>query len=94
MEHTMAYLDGVFVSKQGTSLKNYKQVMEHKFLVELNDLLHYTKLQNFKRFLEWFECKISDVATNLLQWFDVFYPQRDKVHWTTKVVNLWEKISC
>jgi hypothetical protein len=30
-------------------------------------------------------------ATNLLQWFDVFYSQKDKVHWTMEVANLWEK---
>ncbi len=36
MEHTMAYLNGVFVNNRGTSLKKYKQVMGHKFLVELN----------------------------------------------------------
>jgi hypothetical protein len=29
----------------------------------------------------------------LLQWFDVLYPQKKKVHWITKVVSLWEKIS-
>jgi hypothetical protein len=29
----------------------------------------------------------------LLQWCDVFYPQKDKPHWTTKVVGLWEKNS-
>jgi hypothetical protein len=44
-------------------------------------------------FPEWFECKILNLATNLLQWFNVPYPQKDKVHWTTKVVSLWEKIS-
>jgi hypothetical protein len=44
MEHTMAYLDGVFVSKQETSLKKYKQIMEHKFLVELDGSSQYTKI--------------------------------------------------
>jgi len=39
MEHTMAYLDGAFVNKQGIGLKKYKQVMENKFLVELNESL-------------------------------------------------------
>jgi hypothetical protein len=29
----MAYVDGVFVNKQGIGLKKYKQVMENKFLV-------------------------------------------------------------
>jgi transposase-like protein len=29
----------------------------------------------------------------LLQWFDVLYPQKDKVHWTMKVASLWEKNS-
>ncbi len=65
MEHTMAYLDGAFVSKQGTGMEKYKQVMEHKFLAILNGSLQYIKLQNFEGFPKWFECKISDVATNL-----------------------------
>jgi hypothetical protein len=29
-----------------------------------------------------------NLITNLLQWFDVIYPQKEKVHWTKKVVNL------
>jgi hypothetical protein len=29
----MAYLDGVFVNKQETNLKKYKQIMEHKFFI-------------------------------------------------------------
>jgi hypothetical protein len=39
MEHmTMAYLNGVVVSKQGIGLDKYEQViMENKFLVKLND---------------------------------------------------------
>jgi len=92
MEHKMAYLDGVFVSKQKISLKKYKQIMEHKFFVELDGSSQYTKLKIFEGFSEWFECKIYDLATNLLQWFDVVYLQKDKA-WTTKVANLWEKIS-
>jgi hypothetical protein len=40
----MAYLDGVFVNKQGTGHKKYKQVMEHKFLAKLDGSLQYTKL--------------------------------------------------
>jgi len=80
MEHTMAYLDGVFMSKQGIGMEKYMQVMEHKFLIELDGSLQYIKLWNSKGFLEWFECKILDVATNLLQWFDVLHPQKDKVH--------------
>jgi hypothetical protein len=31
-EHTMVYFNNDFVSKQGTSLEKYKQVMENKFL--------------------------------------------------------------
>jgi hypothetical protein len=27
-----------------------------------------------------------------LQWFDVLYPQKDKVFWIIEVVNSWEKI--
>jgi hypothetical protein len=59
----MAYLDNAFMSKQVTSLEKYKQIMENKFLVELDDSTQYIKLQNSKGFLEWFECKILDVAT-------------------------------
>jgi hypothetical protein len=33
-----------------------------------------------------------DATTNLLQWFDVLYPPKDKVYWTTKMASLWEKI--
>jgi len=76
----MTYLDGVFMSKQGIGMEKYMQVMEHKFLIELDGSLQYIKLWNSKGFLEWFECKILDVATNLLQWFDVLHPQKDKVH--------------
>ncbi len=65
MEHTMAYLDDVFMNKQGTGMEKYKQVMEHKFFAELNGSLQYIELQNFERFPKWFECKFSDVPTNL-----------------------------
>ncbi len=84
----MTCLDGVFVSKQGNGLEKYKHVMEHKFLAELNGSLQYTKLRIFEGFPKWFECKILNLITNLLQWFDVIYPQKEKVHWTKKVVNL------
>jgi hypothetical protein len=47
--------------------KNINKSFENKFLVELDDSPQYIKLQNFEGFLEWFECKILDVATNLLQ---------------------------
>jgi hypothetical protein len=49
--------------------------MEHKFLLELDDPLQYIELWNSEGFLEWFECRILDVTTNLLQWFNVLYPQ-------------------
>jgi hypothetical protein len=35
----MAYLNGVFVTKQGIGLKKYKQVMEHKLLEKLKKSL-------------------------------------------------------
>jgi len=44
--------------------------MEHKFLVELDRSSQYTKLRIFNGFLEWFEYKILNLATNLLQWFE------------------------
>ncbi len=43
----MAYLDGAFVSKQRIHMEKYKQIMENKFLVELDSSLQYNKLQNF-----------------------------------------------
>jgi hypothetical protein len=72
----MAYFDDAFVSKQGISLEKYKHVMEHKFLAELNGSSQYTELWISKKFPEWFEYKILDLATNLLQWFEVLYPQK------------------
>jgi hypothetical protein len=50
MEHTMAYLNGAFVSKQGIGLEKYNQVMEHMFLVKLDGSSQYIELQNFERF--------------------------------------------
>ncbi len=32
----MAYFNGAFVSKQGLGLEKHMQVMEHKFLAELD----------------------------------------------------------
>jgi hypothetical protein len=46
--------------------------MEHKFLVELDRSSQYTELRIFNGFLEWFEYKILNLATNLLQWFECF----------------------
>jgi hypothetical protein len=63
----MAYLDGAFVNKQGTGLKKYKQVTNSKFLVELNKSSQYNEFQNSKGFSKWFECKILNATTNLLQ---------------------------
>ncbi len=68
MEHTMAYFDGAFVNKQGTGLEKYKQVMEHKFLVELHGSSQYAELWISKVFSKWFECKILDSSTNLKIW--------------------------
>jgi hypothetical protein len=50
MEHTMAYLNGAFVSKQGICLEKYKQVMDNKFLVKLDNSSQYTELHNFEGF--------------------------------------------
>jgi hypothetical protein len=46
-KHTIAYLDGAFVSKESIHLDKYKQIIENKFLVELDISLQYNKLQNF-----------------------------------------------
>ncbi len=51
MDHTMAYLDGAFVSKQRIGLEKYKQVMEHKFLVELvisSNILNFKNPRGFQ----------------------------------------------
>jgi hypothetical protein len=80
-KHLMAYLDNTFVSKQAFIMEIYKQVMESKFLVELKGFLEYTKLLNLLGFLEWLDCKVSNVASNLMQWFEVFYSQKDKAYW-------------
>jgi folylpolyglutamate synthase/dihydropteroate synthase len=52
MEHTMEYLDDVSMNKQGIGLEKYKQIMENKFLAELNGSLQYNELQYFEGFLE------------------------------------------
>jgi hypothetical protein len=57
----------------------YKHVMELKFLMELNNSPKYIKLQNSPRFLKWLECKVKDTTSNLMQWFDIFYPTKDKL---------------
>ncbi len=46
-KHLMAYLDSTFVNKQAFRMDKYKQVMESKFLVELNGFLEYTKFVKF-----------------------------------------------
>jgi len=79
MEHTMACFNGAFMSKQKIGLKKYNWFIEHKFLAKLNKALQNIELWIFEQFSEWFECKISNSTTNLLQWFDVLYPQKDKV---------------
>jgi hypothetical protein len=84
----MAYLDSTFVNKQAFRMDKYKQVMESKFLVELNGFLEYTKLLNLTWFLEWFDCKVSNVVFNLMQWFEVFYSKKDKAHWFVEVTKL------
>jgi hypothetical protein len=46
-KHIVVYLNGAFVSKQSIHLEKYEQIMENKFLVELDISLQYNKLQNF-----------------------------------------------
>jgi len=62
-------------------------------MAKLDKFSQYSEPRIFKVFLEWFECKILDLATNLLQWFDVVYSQKDKVHSTIEVANSWESFS-
>jgi len=67
------YLNFVFVNKQTCGLNKYKQVIESKNLMELNNSPKYIKLHNFPKFLEWLKCKVKDVMSNLMQWFDFFF---------------------
>jgi hypothetical protein len=62
-------------------------------MAKLDKFLQYSEPRIFEVFLEWFECKILDLATNLLQWFDVVYSQKDKVCSTREVANSWESFS-
>jgi hypothetical protein len=50
MEHTMAYFNGAFVSKQIIGLEKYKQVMENYYLVKLNSSPQYIEQHNFEGF--------------------------------------------
>jgi hypothetical protein len=43
--------------------------------------------------LEWLECKVRDATSNLMQWFDVFYPTKDGANWTMEVVELWDNVT-
>ncbi len=81
MEHIITPLDGAFVLKQKIGLEKYKWVTKHKFLADLNGSLQYTKLWNSKGILEWFEWKILDEATNLLQWL------LSSMHKTTRCIG-------
>jgi hypothetical protein len=44
--------------------------------MELNNSPKYIELQNSQGFLEWFECKVKNVTSNLAQWFEVLYPTK------------------
>jgi hypothetical protein len=59
----------------------------------INNFSEYTKLLNSIRFLEWFDCKVSNATFNLMQWFEIFYSQKDKAHWTMEVMELWDKVA-
>lgn len=41
--------------------------------MELNNSPKYIELQNSQGFLEWLECKVKNITSNLAQWFEVFY---------------------
>ncbi len=64
----MVYLHFVFVNNQAFGQNKCKQIMESKFLMEINNSLKY-ELQNSPRFLEWLECKVLDATSNLTQSF-------------------------
>jgi hypothetical protein len=33
------------------------------------------------------------MTSNLMQWFDTFYPPNDKANWIVEVVELWDKVT-
>jgi len=66
------YFNFVFVNKHACGLNKYKQDIESKFLMKLNNSPKYIKLHNFPKFLKWLKCKVKDVMSNLMQWFDFF----------------------
>jgi hypothetical protein len=59
----------------------------------INNSSKYIKLLNSTRFLEWFDYKVSNATYNLMQWFENFYSQKDKAHWTMEVMELWDKVA-
>jgi hypothetical protein len=67
--------------------------MKSKFFKKLNNCSKYIEFQNFPKFLEWLECKVMDATSNLMQWFDVFYPTKDRANWTMEVVELWDNVT-
>jgi hypothetical protein len=33
------------------------------------------------------------MTSNLMQWFNIFYPTNDKANWIVEVVELWDKVT-
>jgi hypothetical protein len=63
----MVYFNFAFVNKQTYDLDKYKQLIESKFLVEQK--IPYNKYMdphNFLGFLEWLQCKVLNVTSNLM----------------------------
>jgi hypothetical protein len=75
----MPYLDTTFVNKQASDMDKYKHVMG-KALGGTKWFLGVHKLLNLTRFLESLDCKVSYFSSNFMQWFAIFYPQKDKAH--------------
>ncbi len=61
--------------------------------MEQKKSIKYIELQNFPTFFEWFECKVKETISNLMEWFNDFYSAKDKTNWIVEVVELWDKVT-
>ncbi len=62
-----------FCEQASIWLKQVQIGHEEKKIMELNNSPKYIELQNSQEFLEWLECKVKNVTSNLPKWFEVFY---------------------
>jgi hypothetical protein len=67
--------------------------MESKFLVNLYNFSKHQIEKNSKIF-GMVKCKVEDVTLSSMQWFEVFYPTKDKANLIIEVVELLNKVTC